>query len=163
MVFLAVHFLPLPSDVACYNNIFRLFLRCNRLLLSCDSARFLQLPGTKRLQLPTRRRSDFLGVVGFPFGPPLILNPIESYDSLELLLPTQPKLQSALILPDCKQLSKTPKLVPEETSLLVHFSCEMVTGVVFTINSLTFLAIGSLCFALTGVACVAPSLQPRLH
>jgi hypothetical protein len=127
------------------------------------STRFLQLPGTKRFQLPTRRRSDFLGVVDFPCGTPPIHNSIESYDSLELLLPTQPKLQSALIIPGCKQLSITPKLVSEETSLLVHFSCEMVTGAVFTINSLAFLAIGLLCFALTGVACVAHSLQPRLQ
>jgi hypothetical protein len=124
---------------------------------------FLQLPGMKCFQLPTRRRSDFLGVVSFPCGLPPTHNSSESYDSSELLHPTQPKLQSVLILHCCEQLCKTPKSASEETSLFVHFSCEMVTSVVFTINSHAFLAISLLYFALTGVACVAPSLQPRLH
>jgi hypothetical protein len=127
------------------------------------STRFLQLPGTKRFLLPTRRRSDFLGVFRFSFESLLTHNSSESYDSSELLHPTQPKLQSALILQYCKQLCKMLKSVSEETSLKVHFSCEMVTSIAFIINSLAFLAISLLYFALTGVACVALSLQPRLH
>jgi hypothetical protein len=102
------------------------------------STRFLQLPGMKRFLLPTRRRSDFLGVFRFSFESLL------THNSSELLHPTQPKLQSALILQYCKQLCKTPKSVSEETSLKVHFSCEMVTSIAFIINSLAFLAISLL-------------------
>jgi hypothetical protein len=127
------------------------------------STRFLQLPGMKCFLLPTRRRSDFLGVVCFSFESLPTRNSSESYDSSELLHPTQPKLQSVSILHRCKQLCKTPESISEEASSFVHFSCEMVTSVVFTINSLAFLAISLLYFALTGVACVALSLQPRLH
>ena len=122
------------------------------------STRFLQLPGTKCFLLPTRRRSDFLGVFRFSFESLPTHNSSESYDSSELLHPTQPKLQSASILHCCKQLCNTLKSISEETSLKVHFSCEMVTSVAFTINSLAFLAISLLYFALTGVACVALSL-----
>lgn len=137
-------------------------LNRDKLLRPCGFHTFIATSRTKRFLLPTRRRSDFLGVVCFSCESLLTHNPSESYDSLELLHPTQPKLQSASILPRCKQLSKTPESVSEESSSFVHFSCEMVTGAAFTINSLASLAISLLCFALTGVACVAPSSQPRL-
>jgi hypothetical protein len=103
------------------------------------STRFLQLPGTKCFQLPTRRRSDFLGVVSFSFESLPTHNSSESYDSSELLHPTQPKLQSVSILHCCKQLCKMLKSVSEETSLKVHFSCEMVTSAALPSTALLFL------------------------
>jgi hypothetical protein len=103
------------------------------------STRFLQLPGTKRFLLPTRRQSDFLGIFSFSFESLPTHNSSESYDSSELLHPTQPKLQSVSILHCRKQLCKTLKSVSEETSLKVHFSCEMVTSVALPSTALPFL------------------------
>jgi len=80
-------------------------------------ARFLQLPGTKCFLLPTCRQNDFLGVISFSFEYPLTHNSSKSYDFLELLHPTQPKLQSALIIHCCKQLCRTSKSVSVETTL----------------------------------------------
>jgi hypothetical protein len=69
-----------------------------------------------------------LSVVSFSFEFFTTHIPIESYDSLEMLHPTQPKFQSELILLNCEQSFKTPNSVSRETSFLMHFSCEMVTS-----------------------------------
>jgi len=162
-VFLTNYFLPLPSGVACYNNTFGLSLRCNRLFWPRGFHTFFATSRTKCFQLPTRHRSDFLGVVSFSCEVLSTHNSSVSCDPSKLQLPTQPKLQSVLILLRCKQLHKTPNFISEETSLNVHFSCEMVTSAAFTINSPAFLSIDLLCFAFAGVACLALSERPRSY
>jgi len=161
LVFLTVNFLPLPSNVACYNNIFGLSLRCNRLLQPCGFYTFFATSRTKRFRLPSHRRNDLLVIFRKLCSLLQIVNSLKSYDFNNLLPPTQPQIQSVLILLSCEQLCKTSNSISEKILLAVHSSCEMDTFVAFVINRLFFLAIEFLCFALPGFAWAAPSSQPR--
>jgi len=119
-------------------------------------ARFLQLPGTKCFLLPTCRQNDFLGVISFSFEYPLTHNSSKSYDFLELLHPTQPKLQSALIIHCCKQLCRTSKIGFRRNSLKkCTFSYEMVTNVALPSTAMLFLRLACCILHLQGL--------PALH
>jgi len=68
-----INFLPLLSNTVCYNSIFQLFHRCNRLLLPCGFHTFLQLP----------ERSVF-GFQSIPFGGLVFSNALSRFTDLLL-------------------------------------------------------------------------------